>query len=544
MLVVRNYHYSKEAYVLSISKKDYEEIYFGLQVPPYELFSGEPTSDEDYIMNYVSSKLYRLNTLYTIIDKAGKKIPFVMNRAQHVVFSAHMRHPRVVILKSRQQGISTFYLINYFDKVLFEDNINVGMQSYGLEESAALLKRLDVAWDNFPSVMKEFMGLRVVKSNTKALGFSNGSQIKVQTSFRGDTLQGLHVSELGKIANKNPHKAVELSAGTLQAIAPGNPVAYESTAEGRHNAFYDIWYKAENHVGDRSLKDFYPVFLSWVDDPDCTMRVPMKVDSDDADYIDEVERELEIKLSDEQKWWCVAQRRELGDMFNQEYPYSADAAFAAVRDGTYYTRLWRQVGTVVEEGLYDPVLGVMTSWDLGMNDTMEIGFWQLHFSAGIPSIRLVDYYYNSGEGLRHYVRMLRDKNYKYERHFMPHDVKVKELGSNVSRLGLLKEMGMRNITVLKRTNNVSNDIEVVRSMLKYLTIDKSKCSRVIEMMYRYTKEWDTNLGVFKDKPRHDEWSNPADMVRYFAMSGIWKTKKTMERKKSSSKSNVADGVAL
>ena len=502
--------------ILRITEPQYNDIYFGLigqSVPPYALFETEPTSDEDFLMNYIVWRIYRLNKLYKITDKEGNKIGFNMNHAQHRVFAAHLRHPRIVILKSRQQGISTFYLINYFDKALFVDNMNIGMQSYGLEESAALLKRLDIAWDNFSPAILEFMGLRLVKSNTKALGYSNGSQVKIQTSFRGDTLQALHVSELGAIADKNPQKAVELKAGTLQAIAPGNEVAVESTARGRHNAFYEMWYDAINIIGERSLKDFYPLFLSWVDDPDCTARIPQAITTEHLDYFSQVESDLGIGLTDEQKWWVVGQMRELGELFNQEYPYSAEAAFAAVRDGTYYARLWREVGRTVESGLYDVELGVYTSWDLGMNDTTEIGFWQI-FTDGV---RLVDYYYSSGEGLAHYVEILRARGYDYSGHIFPHDVKVKELGTAKSRKGLLWDMGLRNMIVLRRSNNVANDIEVVRRGLRYLTIDSGKCSRVVKMMFRYTKAWDANMGVFKDKPLHDEWSNPADMLRYFFM---------------------------
>lgn len=545
-----------------LTNEQYLDIYFGISgMPPYSLFTGVPDSDEDFLMNYATSKLWRLNNLYTIINKEGTKIPFVMNYAQHVVFAQHMRHPRVVILKSRQRGISTFYLIDFFDDALFIDNLTVGMQSYGLEESAALLKRLDVAWDNLSDGLLEFMGQRVVKSNTKALGLGNGSIIKIQTSFRGETLQRLHVSELGKIANKNPQKAVELKAGTLQALAQGNRAAIESTAEGMHNAFYELWYDSVNHVGLRSLKDFLPVFLSWVDDPDCIITIPQATTREDEAYFEEVEAWLNSEdvsfinlgmlskdskgyhLTDTQKWWVVAQRRELGDLFNQEYPYSPEAAFAAVRDGTYYARLWRDKGTVVESGLYDPALSVYTSWDLGMNDTMEIGFWQT-WSDG-P--RLIDYYYSSGEGLEHYYNILtiraRDIGYTYSGHIFPHDIKVRELGIGKSRYGLLHTMGMRKMIVLKKSNNVANDIEVVRRMIPKLKIDNEKCSRVVKMMGRYTKEWDHNRGVFKDKPLHDEWSNPADMVRYFAMSGVWETAKDKTRAKRV-RTNVVGGLAL
>ena len=42
-----------------------------------------------------------------------------------------------------------------------------------------------------------------------ALGFSNRSTLRIG-NFRGDTLQSLHVSELGKIAKDYPHKAKDV----------------------------------------------------------------------------------------------------------------------------------------------------------------------------------------------------------------------------------------------------------------------------------------------------------------------------------------------
>jgi len=387
--------------------------------------------------------------------------------------------------------------------------MNIGMQSYGLEESAALLKRLDVAWDNFSPELKEFMGLRVVKSNTKALGFSNGSLIKIQTSFRGDTLHGLHVSELGKIANKNPQKAVELKAGTLQALAQGLPAAIESTAEGRSNAFYDMWHTAMSIVGQRSLKDFLPVFLSWTDDPDCSLTVPQIINKEASDYFLKVEGELEVRLTDNQKWWAVSQMRELGDLFNQEYPYSADAAFASVQDGTYYARLWRESGTVYNPldhdgvGLYDPALPVYTSWDLGLreSDTGELGFWQI---VGL-SVRLVDYVCGFGEGLDYYVGEMNKRGYTYAQSALPHDIQVREIGNKAqTRLHTLRKLGLKGGKVVKSPPGaVADGINMVRLMIPHLVIDIEKCGPVVEMMSRYTKKWDANLGVFRDVPLHD-----------------------------------------
>jgi len=499
---------------LNIAKEEFTKLYPNADIT---IFEREPDSDEDLVANFLPSKLWRLNNLYTIINKEGVKVPFIMNRAQHRAYSALLQHPRLIILKSRQQGISTFWLINYFDDALFIEDLNIGMLAQGLEEASTLLERVKIAWDALHPGIKSFLGLHVVKDNSKEYSFNNGSTIFIRTSFRSATLQRLHVSEMGKISAKDPQKAKELMTGTMQAIKAGNPVVIESTAEGRKNQFYKMWYDAVDFVGQRDLKAFKPLFLSWVDDPDCIADIPQRISDEDQAYFSKVEHDLGITLSNEQKWWCIGQRRELGENFDQEYPYNAEAAFAAVRDGAYYARAWTKVRRILPD-LYDPALSVKVAMDLGMNDTMVLVFWQEYYNSnGVLELRIVKEYHNSGEGLRHYYEVIRDTGWAIAKVILPHDVKVKELGTGRSRLGILREMGMRNIKVLPRTNNVANDIELVRQALQHIVLDES-CSYIDNMFHNYSKQWDERLSSWKDKPLHDEWSNPADAVRYMVVS--------------------------
>jgi len=508
---------------LAITEDQYIAIYAGLPevLEQAVLFKSMWENDNEFIMSFLSSKMWRMNAIYSVIDKIGDKVIFRMNLAQHLKYAAQLRHPRVIVLKSRQRGISTGTLIDYNDDALFIDNTLVGMQSYGLEESAALLEKLQVLWFSMVQDIIDFLAIAIVKNNTKSVAYSNGSEVKVQTSFRGSTLQRLHVSELGKIANKDPKKAKELKSGTLQAIKMGNPVTIESTAEGQHNAFHAWWYEAVELVGERSLKDFFPLFLTWVTDPDCTIDVELHITAEQATLLDDIEREYAeyiscpFELTMQQKWWAVAQMRELGDDFYQEYPHTPEAAFNAVHDGAYYARLWRKYGHKVDSGLYDSALPVYTAWDLGMSDTMVVVFAQ-QFGT---ELRVVDCYYNNGEPLAHYVDILKTKPYRYAGHILPHDVKVKDLSTGKTRLGILRGLGMSDIKVLPRTNSVNNDIEVVRAVIRdeKLWIDMEKASYIEKMMGRYTKKWNDVLGVFDSKPLHDTYSNPADALRYLVM---------------------------
>jgi len=233
---------NRQPNLLRITEQDFNELYPDL-VGWYNHFNQPPPHDisrEDFEQYYLSSKLWRINNVYTVINKEGTPVIFRMNRAQHVVYAAARNHPRVIILKSRQQGISTFWLVSFFDDCMFGKTLSVGLMAQGTDEATTLLERVKILWDNLDDGVKQFAGVRVVKDNTKEYGFSNGCTMFIRVSFRSTTLQRLHISEFGKIANANPTRAKETKTGTLQALGKGNAGIIESTAEGR-NDFKLMW---------------------------------------------------------------------------------------------------------------------------------------------------------------------------------------------------------------------------------------------------------------------------------------------------------------
>lgn len=53
---------------------------------------------------------------------------------------------------------------------------------------------------------------------------------------------------------------------------------------------------------------------------------------------------------------------------------------------------------------------------------------------------IVDYYENSGEGLRHYMKVVKDRGYEYGEHWGPHDIDNREFGSDAkSRKKIARE---------------------------------------------------------------------------------------------------------
>ena len=87
-----------------------------------------------------------------------------------------------------------------------------------------------------------------------------------------------------------------------------------------------------------------------------------------------------------------------------------------------------------------PRLKVWTAFDLGIDDSTAI--WCCQISRG-GEWRLIDYIEDSGAGLDHYVRLLQQRPYVYERHLLPHDAEVRELGSGKSRTETLHGLGVK-----------------------------------------------------------------------------------------------------
>jgi len=520
-----------DKWYLGITREQFIEIYAGLDID-VSLFDTYPKDDKDFMENYLPSKLWRLNNLYTIVNKDGYKMQFLMNYAQHKVYAASLRHPRIIILKSRQQGISTFWLISFQDDAIFNVDLNVGMLAQGLEEASTLLSRSKLSWENFPQPVKDYFNIRLVQDNTKQMSYSNGSTVFIRTSFRSATLQRLHVSELGKIAAKDPRKAEELQTGTLQAISAGNTVVIESTAEGVDNAFSKMWDTAVELTGPRPPKAFLPVFLSWTEDPDCNLEMDLPIPKYAAEYFLKVEQELGIELTRTQKNFWVQQYMELHDKIGQEYPATPEEAFSSVRDGTYYARMYREFvidGGREVDNLYDPYLPVYAAMDLGLNDSTVIIFFQVYEKEW----RLIDCYWNSGEADKHYIDKLFSMPYTLKRVFLPHDSKAKSRQTNMSTYSLYARAGLP-VKVLPR-DSVADGIALVRDMIPNLWVD-TKCLEtdmeghgLRKAILSYTKQWDEVRGVWKDQPLHNWASDFCDALRYVAVSGVGKLKSTFEK---------------
>lgn len=191
--------------------------------------------------------------------------------------------------------------------------------------------------------------------------------------------------------------------------------------------------------------------------------------------------------------------------FDQEYMCSFKSPVIGSYYGAAISRAEKEnrIGKVP----YIETIPVDTWWDLGIDDSMSIWFVQYVNQE----IHFIDYYENSGEGLSHYVQVLQDRGYIYGRHFGPHDIKVRELGTGKSRLEVAASLGIK--FDVGPQLDIEEGINAARMLFSQCWFDSEKCHRGINALKNYRKEWDEKNKVFRTMPKHDWASHGADAFR-------------------------------
>lgn len=231
---------------------------------------------------------------------------------------------------------------------------------------------------------------------------------------------------------------------------------------------------------------------------------------------DERVKVVEINWRDNPWFPDVLNRTRLRDLAARpdQYGHIWDGEFATVFSGAYYVR---ELIDAKNSGricfvMRDVELPVHTAWDLGVGDSTAIWFFQVVANE----IRVIDFYENSGQGLSHYVDVLAAKGYRYGDDYVPHDAKVRELGTGRTRVETLQSLGRKPKLIPQHT--LMDGINAVRETLPRCWFDERATELGLEALRQYRSEYNEDAAVFHDKPRHDWTSHAADAFRYLSMA--------------------------
>lgn len=484
-------------------------------------------SEVEVAAEQFADPIWRLHNLYQIIPETGGEAVWFRPNWVQTDFLENLWYLNV-ILKARQLGFTTLIDLLLLDAALFNQHTKCGIIADSEDKAKEIFRdKIRFAYDRLPLGLPR--ARETVEATKQGLLFDNGSSVAVGVSMRGLTLQYLHVSELGRIARRYPDKAEEIRTGALNTVHAGQYIFVESTAEGQSGLFYELCTDALHAKREgRKLTPldfkfhFYPW---WMDEryqlaPELAELVP--ISQEEHAYFDRIEQQEGIDLSPGQRAWYITKARTQRDKMKREYPSTPEEAFEVPIEGCYYGKEMARVRAEgrIRKGIpILPNVPVNVYWDLGRGDYTSLWFHQ--YVA--PENRFLRYYQASGEGLAHYVRVLREwqqeKGIMWGRFYLPHDAGHKRLQDNKSVEDWLRELmpGVA-ISVSERTENVHNDIEMVRAILPTCWFDAEGCKDGIRALDEYQHEWNDRLGCWKDEPLHNWASHGADAFREFAVS--------------------------
>ncbi|WOB06478.1 hypothetical protein [Piscinibacter gummiphilus] len=263
-----------------------------------------------------------------ILDKRGRLVPFIFNKAQIHVHNQleeqreRLGYIRALILKGRQQGISTYIGERFYHQT----STRTGRRAF-------IVAHEDKATSNLFSMVKRYQDNNILAPSTK---YSNAQELvfggldsgyKLATAGskdvgRSNTAQLLHGSEFGFWANAQTHLAGLGNTIPDGVDGVGTEIILESTANGLGNAFHLMWQDAEAGKSEY-IAIFVPWF--WQDEYQATVKPNLELTDEDVLYMQA------FGLSMQQMQWRANKIASYGEgfawLFDQEYPATPALAF-------------------------------------------------------------------------------------------------------------------------------------------------------------------------------------------------------------------------
>ena len=313
-----------------------------------------------YFQKLISDdELYFYEALKIVEFGTKKLIPFKLNIVQkilHEMAEQQMReeeHVRIIVLKARRFGISTYIQARFFKKASTEFNKSVHIATHDRATSDTMFGMARVMEQNYPKVIKPdlmYSGKRELTwASEDGGGLNSGYKLSsvAGSEVRGDAIDYLHCSEVSSWGESARNFAVGLQNCVLSGF--NTEVWLESTAKGVGNFFYDEFWRA--HRGESGFRS---AFFPWFIFPDYKRSLTtdeLENDkflnslgsekryggSNEVDLLgykkiyDIGDKKIEFEITEEHLKWrrLTIDTQCQGDilMFNQEYPVTEESAF-------------------------------------------------------------------------------------------------------------------------------------------------------------------------------------------------------------------------
>lgn len=304
-------------------------------VPPAPTQKPTESKVADFATTLKSNLQYfARKALFTKPKEGGGLVHLVFNKAQQYLHDKvedqkrRRGYVRIIVIKGRQQGVSTYVAARFFWQAILGTAITVYILAHEAKASQTLFKKVETFYDNLPQSLRSKEKTR----NRQTFEFENLSEYSVGTAGaantgRSQTAQLLHPSELDFYQNYD-----DFTSGVMQIVADGQgEVIMETTANGQRWAYVFV-----NKILQGEETEYEIVFIPWFWQDEYRAKC-------DEGFERTPEEEDLIALykdqglnSNEQLQWRRNKISKLGArLFKQEYPNTLLEAFQASGDSYY-----------------------------------------------------------------------------------------------------------------------------------------------------------------------------------------------------------------
>ncbi len=330
-----------------------------------------------------------------------------------------------------------------------------------------------IAWEYLVRAVRPFGSHVKIDNQELSVKLPNGSKIRLfgaddPDSFRGLYMDGVVLDEYGDMKPRVYTEVISPALADRQGW-----VVFIGTPKG-HNNFYQVREKARS-------------------DPNSYFYLELK--ASESGFISE------DRLRDERE-----------QMSPSEYQQEYECSFEASLQGSFYAEQISKIETKghITNVPHTPGVAVNTAWDLGMSDATAIWFYQVVSGE----LRIIDYLEVTRTPITDIFAILQDKPYEYGVTWLPHDSVHESLQTGKSIRDLVWNAGFDARVVPKLA--VKSGIAAVRRILPTCWFDLDKCYKGLESLKMYSKTWSKSESMFKEEPKHDQYSHAADAFRYLA----------------------------
>lgn len=264
-----------------------------------------------------------MQNLYKIRDKRRRLAPLKFNSVQRQIISdivPDVRAKRPIhhfTLKSRQQGVSTFWMLWWLDDTITRRNTITGVLAHKLDNIKMIMQIVRLAYNNLPERWRPPLG----DDSKHKMSFPTlNSELFSGLSVRSTAVHNLHISEWCFCSDE------EVQA-TLAAASEHTNVSGETTGNGVGNDGYTTYQQAKRGEGTYKAR-FFPWFVQeeYRSDLGGAPLTPPPT-SKERLFMGYAAKDFDVVVTPEQLAWRRKMQMQLKGLFPQEYPETDEDAF-------------------------------------------------------------------------------------------------------------------------------------------------------------------------------------------------------------------------